>query len=240
MARVAPEVADALAAGRPVVALESTIIAHGLPRPDNLRVAREIEDVVRGRGAVPATIAVLGGEVCVGLEGDALERLATGDDVANAIAVQGDGKVVLAGTQDIEGNAADTAAVTARLRTDGSLDTTYDGDGRTSFRPARDVQANDLVIAPTGEIVIAVGDRGGNTNADDDDTFTVLRLRGNGSLDPAWNGDGEARTNINPGIGGFEQARAVALRNDASVVAAGVAAPPTRGFLYAVAVYRNR
>jgi uncharacterized delta-60 repeat protein len=167
-------------------------------------------------------------------------NLATGDDVANAIAIQGDGKVVVAGTQDIQGNAADTAAVTARLRTDGSLDSTYDGDGRTSFRPGRDVQANDLVIAPTGEIVIAVGDRGGNTNSDDDDTFTVLRLRGNGSPDPTWNGDGEARTNINPGIGGFEQATAVGLRNDGSVVAAGVAAPGTSGFLYAVAVYRNR
>jgi len=52
-----PEVADALAAGRPVVALESTIISHGLPRPDNLRVAREIEDAVRAAGAVPATMA---------------------------------------------------------------------------------------------------------------------------------------------------------------------------------------
>ena len=62
------EVADALAAGRPVVALESTIIAHGLPRPDNLRVAREIEDAVRAGGAVPATIALLAGEVHVGLD----------------------------------------------------------------------------------------------------------------------------------------------------------------------------
>jgi uncharacterized delta-60 repeat protein len=167
-------------------------------------------------------------------------NLATGDDVANALAVQADGKVVLAGTQDLQGNAADTAAVTARLRTDGSLDTTYDGDGRTSFRPGRDVSANDVVIAPTGEIVIAVGDRGGNTNSDDDDTFTVMRLRGNGTPDPTWNGDGEARTNINPGVGGFEQATAVGLRNDGSVVAAGVATPDTRGFLYTVAVYRNR
>ena len=60
------EVREALENGRPVVALESTIIAHGLPRPDNLRVAREIEDVVREHGAVPATIAILGGEVRVG------------------------------------------------------------------------------------------------------------------------------------------------------------------------------
>ena len=82
--RLAPAVAEALDAGRPVVALESTIIAHGLPQPHNLTVAREIEDVVRSRGAEPATMAVLGGEVCVGLDDAALERLATGAFVAKA------------------------------------------------------------------------------------------------------------------------------------------------------------
>ena len=76
MLRVADEVAAALADGRPVVALESTIIAHGLPRPDNLRVAAEIEDAVRSSGAVPATVAVLDGEVRVGLDEAALERIA--------------------------------------------------------------------------------------------------------------------------------------------------------------------
>jgi pseudouridylate synthase len=80
--RVAEEVAEALAAGRPVVALESTIIAHGLPRPDNLRVAREIEEAVRAGGAVPATVAVTGGEVRVGLDAAALEEIALGDGVA--------------------------------------------------------------------------------------------------------------------------------------------------------------
>ncbi len=82
MIRVSEEVAAALAAGRPVVALESTIIAHGLPRPDNLRVAREIEAAARAEGAVPATVAVLGGEVRVGLDADALEEIASRDDVA--------------------------------------------------------------------------------------------------------------------------------------------------------------
>ena len=81
MLRVAEEVAAALAGGRPVVALESTIIAHGLPRPDNLRVAREIEDAVREGGAVPATIAVAGGEVHVGLSREVLEEIALGEDV---------------------------------------------------------------------------------------------------------------------------------------------------------------
>ncbi len=79
---LAPEVADALADGNPVVALESTIIAHGLPRPDNLKVAREIEATVRAAGAVPATIAVLGGRVHVGLDDAQLTRLAEADGVA--------------------------------------------------------------------------------------------------------------------------------------------------------------
>jgi pseudouridine-5'-phosphate glycosidase len=76
------EVRTALDEGRPVVALESTIIAHGLPRPDNLRVAREIEDVVRSKGAVPATIAIVGGDVRIGLDDAALDALANTDGVA--------------------------------------------------------------------------------------------------------------------------------------------------------------
>lgn len=64
------EVRAALASGLPVVALESTIIAHGLPRPRNLRVAVELEGIVRSAGAVPATIAVLDGQAHVGLEND--------------------------------------------------------------------------------------------------------------------------------------------------------------------------
>src|SRR5690625_3090592 len=79
---VAPEVADALAAGGPVVALESTIISHGLPRDSNIDVARRIEQAVRDGGAVPATVALLGGSVRVGLDADALEQVAQGEDVA--------------------------------------------------------------------------------------------------------------------------------------------------------------
>jgi pseudouridylate synthase len=71
----------ALAAGRPVVALESTIISHGLPRPDNLRVAREIEETVEVAGAVPATIGMIGGRLVVGLSDAEIEHLATTDDV---------------------------------------------------------------------------------------------------------------------------------------------------------------
>ena len=76
MLRLNPEVEDALAAGGPVVALESTIIAHGLPWPDNLEVAQALEAEVRRHGAIPATIAVLDGVARVGLTTQELERLA--------------------------------------------------------------------------------------------------------------------------------------------------------------------
>lgn len=75
--RVAPEVADALSEGRPVVALESTLISHGLPYPHNLEVARASEAAVRASGAVPATVAAHDGALLVGLDAAALEALAT-------------------------------------------------------------------------------------------------------------------------------------------------------------------
>jgi pseudouridylate synthase len=74
--RLSREIRDAVERGRPVVALESTIISHGLPRPRNLAVARELEAVVRAGGAVPATIAVLDGVPRVGLDSGDLERVA--------------------------------------------------------------------------------------------------------------------------------------------------------------------
>lgn len=81
---MATEVADALAAGRPVVALESTLISHGLPRPDNLRVAQEVEADVRAESAVPATVAVLDGRVRVGLDEQQLAQVARRDDLVKA------------------------------------------------------------------------------------------------------------------------------------------------------------
>ncbi|MEU6401896.1 pseudouridine-5'-phosphate glycosidase [Streptomyces sp. NPDC046985] len=78
---VSDEVREALAARRPVVALESTIIAHGLPRPSNLQVALELEEAVRQEGAVPATIAVLDGRAHVGLDKGRLERIASEDGI---------------------------------------------------------------------------------------------------------------------------------------------------------------
>ena len=78
------EVAAALKFGAPIVALESTIISHGLPRPSNLSVAIEVEEIVRAHGAVPATIAILDGRICVGLEADQLREIANRDDIAKA------------------------------------------------------------------------------------------------------------------------------------------------------------
>ncbi|HEX4868776.1 MAG TPA: pseudouridine-5'-phosphate glycosidase [Acidimicrobiales bacterium] len=106
---VHPEVTSALARGGAVVALESTIISHGLPRPDNLAVARQIEQAVRDGGAVPATIAVVGGVVRVGLDDDALATIATADDVAKA-SVRDLALVAARG-----GSAATTVAATAHL-----------------------------------------------------------------------------------------------------------------------------
>ncbi|MDH7488101.1 MAG: pseudouridine-5'-phosphate glycosidase [Anaerolineae bacterium] len=74
--QVSSEVQAALRAGKPVVALESAVITHGLPRPQNLDTARHLERIVREHGAVPATVAVLGGKPCVGLRDDELVRLA--------------------------------------------------------------------------------------------------------------------------------------------------------------------
>src|SRR3954452_10465895 len=111
--KVSDEVEAALAAGRPVVALESTIIAHGLPHPDNLRVARELEDLVRAQDAVPATIAVLGGELQIGLDDAGLQRIGAGGDVAKCsvrdlpvvCARGGDGATTVAATAHLAARA---------------------------------------------------------------------------------------------------------------------------------------
>ena len=78
------EVSAAIAAGTPIVALESTIISHGLPRPSNLAVAQECERIIRQRGAVPATIALLDGVVHIGLEAHELDAIANRDDISKA------------------------------------------------------------------------------------------------------------------------------------------------------------
>ena len=75
-----PEVAAARAARKPIVALESTIISHGMPYPQNVEMAREVEQIIRDAGAVPATIALIDGKICVGLAPEQLEQLGTAPD----------------------------------------------------------------------------------------------------------------------------------------------------------------
>jgi len=104
--KATPEVAEALAAGRPVVALESTIISHGFPYPANVECAREAERVARDEGALPATVAVLGGQLRVGLTEADIEYLATTPGIAKAsrrdigtlLARGEDGATTVAGT----------------------------------------------------------------------------------------------------------------------------------------------
>src|SRR5215210_9577625 len=100
------EVEAAVREGRAVVALESTVISHGLPRPQNLETAHRLEQVVREGGAVPATVAVLGGRLCVGLNEAQLVRLAEGEnvrkvsrrDLSLVVARGEDGATTVAGT----------------------------------------------------------------------------------------------------------------------------------------------
>lgn len=84
MIKYSKEVAAAKSQGRSIVALESTIISHGLPRPINLGVANEVEEIVRDQGATPATIAIIDGEIFVGLEVDQLVRIANDENIVKA------------------------------------------------------------------------------------------------------------------------------------------------------------
>ena len=154
MLELAGEVQAAIASGRAVVALESTIIAHGLPRPDNLRVAREIEDVVRAGGAVPATIAILGGRVRVGLAAAELERLATSDDVAKCslrdVAVVtargGDGATTVAATMHLAARAGIGVFATGGI-----------GGVHREARESWDESADLLALARSPVCVVAAG-----------------------------------------------------------------------------------
>ena len=111
--QILPEVRSALDAGRPVVALESTLIAHGLPRPVNLEVARRLEAIVREAGATPATIAVIGGIIRVGLNDASLDYLANASNVRKVsrrdlpvvVAQKGGGATTVAATMWIAAQA---------------------------------------------------------------------------------------------------------------------------------------
>ena len=151
---VASEVADALAGGRAVVALESTLIAHGLPRPRNAEVAREAEAEVRDAGAVPATVALLDGVVRIGLDDAALEAIATRDDVAKCSARD----LPIAVARGATG--ATTVAATAHLAAQAGIAVFATGGLGGVHRDARETwdESADLVaLSRTGICVVCAG-----------------------------------------------------------------------------------
>ena len=152
---VHPEVQAALAAGQPVVALESTIIAHGMPWPHNLETARRVEAEVRRHGAVPATIAVLGGRLKAGLDDAQLQALAQGGaavaklsrrDLAGVVARGGDGATTVAATLIV------AAMAGIRVFATGGIGGVHRG-AETSF----DVSADLLELAQTPVAVVCAG-----------------------------------------------------------------------------------
>ena len=151
---IEPHVAEALAAGRPVVALESTLISHGLPRPRNLEVAREVEAAVREGGALPATVAVVGGEVRVGLDEAGLEAIASGDDVVKC------GVRDLAPLAARGGHGATTVGATAHLAARAGVRLFATGGLGGVHRGARDTwdESADLeTLARTPVVVVCSG-----------------------------------------------------------------------------------
>jgi pseudouridine-5'-phosphate glycosidase len=146
------EVAAALEANKPIVALESTIISHGLPRPRNHTVAQEVEEIVRGVGATPATIAILDGEIHVGLESDELERIAFEDGIVKASTRD---LAILAATKK---SAATTVAATAHIAAmagisvfaTGGLGGVHRGDGFDESADLRGLSITPIVIVCAG------------------------------------------------------------------------------------------
>jgi pseudouridylate synthase len=150
-----PEVARALATGQPVVALESTLIAHGMPWPHNLQTGQRLEDEVRRHGAVPATIAVLGGRLKAGLSAPELEALARGGaqiakasrrDLALLVAQGADGATTVAATMVV------AALAGIRVFATGGIGGVHRG-AESSF----DVSADLLELAQTPVAVVCAG-----------------------------------------------------------------------------------
>jgi pseudouridine-5'-phosphate glycosidase len=153
VAALTPEVAEALQRGAAVVALESTIVAHGLPRLRNLEVARALEAGVRAAGAVPATIAVLDGQPRIGLDDDGLQRIATAD-----VAKLGVRDLPLAAARGADG--ATTVASTAHLAARAGIRVFATGGLGGVHRDARDSwdeSADLLALARTPITVVAAG-----------------------------------------------------------------------------------
>ena len=152
MIHYSKEVAAAIESKKPIVALESTIISHGLPRPRNLIVAQEVEEIIRAAGAVPATIAIIDGEIHVGLEANELDRIANEDGVVKASTRD---LAVLAATKK---SAATTVAATAHIAAmagisvfaTGGLGGVHRGDGFDESADLRGLSITPVVIVCAG------------------------------------------------------------------------------------------
>ena len=148
------EVREALAERRAVVALESTIISHGLPRPDNARLAREFEQSVRDGGAVPATVAVVDGQARIGLDDAALDRLANDEDVVKVSVRE------LAAVAARGGVGATTVASTAHLASLAGITVFATGGLGGVHRGAQetfDESADLTTLSHTGVLVVCAG-----------------------------------------------------------------------------------
>ncbi len=153
--RINDEVAEALRAGRPVVALESTVISHGLPYPDNLQLARELETIVRNEGAVPATIAIIRGQIRVGLDDEALALLAEGREPVAKVSRRDLAYVVARGL-----NGATTVAgtmVIARMAGIRIFATGGTGGVHREARDTFDISADLFELARTPVAVVSSG-----------------------------------------------------------------------------------
>lgn len=151
---IGPEASAALEAGRPVVALESTIITHGMPYPANVETALAVEAVVRAHGATPATVAVIGGRLVAGMDASTLERLATSTDTAKA------SRRDLAATLVNGGTAGTTVAATmivAALAGIAVFATGGIGGVHRGAEATFDVSADLLELASTPVTVVCAG-----------------------------------------------------------------------------------
>ena len=152
--RMSPEVAEATALGAPVVALESTIISHGLPRPENLRVARAVEATIRALGAVPATIAIIDGLPHIGLTPEELELIALRDGIMK-VSVRDLATIVASG-----GSGATTVAATCHLARAAGIEVFATGGLGGVHRQAReswDESADLTTLGSTRITVICAG-----------------------------------------------------------------------------------
>jgi pseudouridine-5'-phosphate glycosidase len=153
LVRTSEEVQDALSEGTPIVALESTIIAHGLPRPDNLAAAQRFEKQIRAAGATPATVAVIDGVPTVGLSSQQLERIATEDidkaSVRDLPVVIGKG---ISGATTVASTASLAALAGVRVFATGGLGGVHRGANETF-----DESADLSVLATTPITVVSAG-----------------------------------------------------------------------------------